>query len=167
MVQKEDAAVSGAGLAGAEFEVFKAVEDGENYVLNRDDANQDYFAAPGMGMSDAYLWSHHGEDVENGHAENGIVQGDAALKTLKVNEKGILVLEGMHAASPHYLVETKAPDGYYAPQGGAPVLFEANASAVTYTRIENVSRAVKPYQGKFLRRPRGRWRAVQTVQARC
>lgn len=156
--KKADAAYQGYanagdnGLAGAQFKVYCAAEE-TNFIKKlfatdddsrwKFDASDKYlgvFADKNASVNgNAYVWSHHFEDDQDNNS--GIVSNEDGLTELTTDAKGTLALDGLKSNEPHYLVETKAPAGYYLDK--TPKLFQTNDNKVLYDFLPNTARAVK------------------------
>lgn len=128
---------AGGGLAGAEFKMYCGSEvSGIKPQLTPE--NQAHFLDKDASKDgNAYRYVHTGSMHP---------QGDIAgeIDTLKVNSDGKLVINNVAQAHDHWLVETKAPEGYYLDT--TPVRVNSRKGTVSYQLLPNDSRSVCLYK---------------------
>lgn len=117
-----------AGLAGAVFQLYcKDAAGGA--------ANLGHFRDKALSGDGSYYWTHTGPTA----GSHVIVPGTET--DLAVNDDGKLILRNMDLAHPHYLVEMKAPDGYYLDK--TPIeIPQITGENVHMQMLPNITRAV-------------------------
>ena len=120
-----------SGLTGAEFNIY--CPDDQTGSLVMDDEHLAYFLDKDASENkDAYIYTHTGLNFSS------LLRGEES--TLQTNPDGRLVINGFAANHEHYLVETKAPNGYYLDQ--TPIRIDSNPNSIVYQLVPNVSRSV-------------------------
>lgn len=129
------------GLANAKFQVYCADGDDETgWSFKKDDDHLGVFAGKDASEGGkAYVWSHHVGDEDN--ENSGIISTKDGFTVLETDAIGMLALDGLDAAHPHYLVEIEAPEGYYL--DSTPLEFQVNSKKVLFKYIPNIARGVK------------------------
>lgn len=123
-----------AGLGGAHFKVYCA--DGKTDEFLENDEQLSWFVnKDGSEDGKTYTYVYTGGDNE----ANDMVTSD-----LVSDDEGKLILGKLTASHSHYLIETKAPDGYYLDT--TPTKIGSSKNAVTYKLKGNVSRSIKLYK---------------------
>lgn len=121
----------GAGLAGAEFQVYCGTagsdEPGE---LNKNNLAH-FLPKAASENKDTYRYLHSGEQ--------GRPVDDT--QTVVTNSDGRLILSNLSPEHLHWLVETKAPAGYYLDK--APIPLKIDTKDIVYKMLPNIARAVR------------------------
>lgn len=123
-----------AGLAGAEFQMYCGGENG-NPPEQEDDNRAWFLDKDASANGRTYRYTHTGKESISG------IRGDQHTLKIEAGDEGRLAVSGLLPAHDHWLVETKAPEGYYLDPD--PVKVECSGDSVTYQLLPNVSRSVK------------------------
>ena len=121
-----------AGLSGAIFNLY-CKPNNKQFLDVNDENLARFFDKDASQSGTSYVYSHtgKGEDLD--------LKGD--IVDLEVDENGRLDVERLGSSHEHYLVEKKAPDGYYLDK--TPIKLKTETDKVKYKLIPNISRSVK------------------------
>ena len=128
---------AGAGLSGAEFKMYCGTDlSGVKPELT--EANRSHFLDKDASKNgNTYRYTHTGA----AHPEGGF---EGEIDTLTVNPDGKLIISNLAQAHDHWLVEAKAPEGYYLDT--EPVQVNSKTGTVSYQLLPNISRSVSLYK---------------------
>lgn len=126
-----------AGLAGAHFQVYCGADLNGTLPELEEENLAHFLDKDASEKGNTYYYTHTGV-----HPDHAGLLGERT--TLEVNSDGKLLLGHMTPLHDHWLVETKAPAGYYLDK--TPIRVSSDAQAVIYDLIPNCSRSVILYK---------------------